>query len=72
MQSNKEAFLEIARGAILPTIVLAVFFTFILTLGDPEEKTQEKFKIVDKYGSCDVVRYTPENSAKYAYFLDCK
>ena len=33
----------------------------------------QKFEVVDTYkGRCDVVRYTPDNSARYTYFLDCK
>ena len=35
----------------------------------PEDK---KFEVVDTYKGCDVVRYTPDNSARYDYFLDCK
>ncbi len=33
---------------------------------------EQKFEIVDTYKGCDVVRYTPDYSAKYSYFLDCK
>jgi hypothetical protein len=33
---------------------------------------ERKFKVVDRYNGCDVVRYTPDYSAKFAYFLDCK
>ncbi len=32
----------------------------------------QKFAVVDKYQGCDVVRYTPDSSARYSYFLDCK
>jgi hypothetical protein len=32
----------------------------------------QKFEVVDTYRGCDVVRYTPDNSARYSYFLDCK
>lgn len=32
----------------------------------------QKFAVVDTYKGCDVVRYTPDNSARYSYFLDCK
>ena len=32
----------------------------------------ERFKVVDKYRGCEVVRYTPQNDAKYHYFLNCK
>ena len=33
---------------------------------------EQKFEVVDNYKECDVVRYTPDNSARYSYFLDCK
>jgi len=33
---------------------------------------ERKFEVVDTYKGCDVVRYTPDYSAKFAYFLDCK
>ena len=33
---------------------------------------ERKFEVVDAYKGCDVVRYTPDYSARYAYFLDCK
>ena len=33
---------------------------------------ERKFDVVDTYKGCDVVRYTPDYSARYAYFLDCK
>ena len=33
---------------------------------------EQKFEVVDTYKGCDVVRYTPDYSAKYAYFLHCK
>jgi hypothetical protein len=30
-----------------------------------------KFKVVDTYNNCDVIQYTPTNSARYSYFLHC-
>ena len=33
---------------------------------------ERKFEVVDTYKGCNVVRYTPDYSAKFAYFLDCK
>jgi hypothetical protein len=33
---------------------------------------ERKFDVVDTYRGCNVVRYTPDYSAKFAYFLDCK
>lgn len=32
---------------------------------------EQRFEVVDEYKKCDVVRYTPDGSARYAYFLDC-
>ncbi len=32
----------------------------------------KKFEVVDTYKGCDVVRYTPDHSARYTYFLDCR
>jgi hypothetical protein len=71
MQTDKEAFREIVRGAIVPTVVLVLFFTFILTLGEPDDAPREKFKVVDQYGPCEVVRYTDDTN-RWHYFLDCK
>ena len=31
----------------------------------------ERFKVVDKYRGCDVVRYAPQNDAKYHYLMYC-
>ncbi len=32
---------------------------------------EQKFEVVDNYNGCSVVRYTPDNSARDTYFLDC-
>ena len=34
--------------------------------------SNQKFAVVDRYKGCDVVQYTPDHSARYTYFLDCK
>ena len=70
MQTDREAFWEFARGAIVPTVVLVLFFTFILTLGEPDDTPREKFKVVDNYSGCNVVRYTDDTNRWY-YFLHC-
>ena len=31
----------------------------------------QKFAVVDAYTGCEVVRYTPDNSARSSYFSDC-
>jgi hypothetical protein len=33
---------------------------------------EQKFAVVDRYNNrCSVIQYTPDNSARYFYFLDC-
>ena len=71
MQTDKEAFIEFVRGATIPTVVLVLFFTFIFTLGGKQEEPTQKFKVVDQYGPCEVVRYTDDTN-RWHYFLDCK
>jgi hypothetical protein len=70
--SDREAFIEFARGAAFFIGIGAVFLLFVVTLGKPESKTEEKFKIVDHYGDCAIVRYSPKSEARYVYFLDCQ
>lgn len=36
-----------------------------------QKEPSQKFEVVDTYNNCEVVRYTPVNSARYHYFLDC-
>ena len=38
---------------------------------EPKPEPQ-RFEVVAKYDGCDVVRYDPEYSARYSYFLDCR
>ncbi len=74
MLTNKEFIIEFARGAGLTALVMCVFFAVILLMGRPSEmkKPEDRFKVVDQYGPCEVVRYAPKNGANFAYFLDCK
>ena len=69
--SNKEAFWEFARGFSVGLGIIGLFLLFIVTLGRQEDKPSERFKVVDKYRYCDVVRYDAKDSARYFYFLDC-
>jgi hypothetical protein len=45
-------------------LVLAMFSNW-------KEEPQEKYKVVDHYGTCAVVRYT-DDSNRWHYFLDCR
>jgi hypothetical protein len=71
MQTDKEALKEFSRGVVFmigmvagPLLILAVL------LGRAENAPVTKFEVVDKYGKCEVVRYTDETN-HWNYFLDC-
>ena len=74
MQSNKEALQDILMGASFGFVVVGVLILFTITLGKPNDKarSEDRFKVVDQYGPCEVVRYAPKTGGNYAYFLDCK
>ncbi len=64
------------KGTIIFVIGMA-FLTFLLNCAANWSESQpsrpdERFKVVDQYGPCEVVRYAPKNGGNYAYFLDCK
>jgi hypothetical protein len=53
--------------------IILIFST--MKQNQPAEALQyeSKFEVVDRYQNrCDVIQYTPDNSARYSYFLDCK
>ena len=70
-QSNKEAFNEFARGVTFCIAVVAGLMLFVGIFGTADEKPQEKYKVVDHYGTCAVVRYTDKTN-RWHYFLDCR
>jgi len=69
--TDKEAFNEFAKGASFVIVVMGVFVLFIGLIGTPEVEPTEKFKVVDRYEECSVVRYT-DPSNNWHYFLDCR
>jgi hypothetical protein len=50
------------------TITLLISSWFEMQPSPPDQK----FSVVDTYNGCDVIQYSPTNSARYSYFLDCK
>ena len=47
---------------------------FYMLKPEPQQPDAPKsnFEVVDTYKGCDVVQYTPDYSARYTYFLDCR
>jgi len=74
-EEDKYALKELLRGVSVFLGASAVFIIILIVLahfasgGKPLEAS---FEVVDKYDNrCNVIRYTPDNSARYVYFLDC-
>ena len=74
MQTNKEALQEVGKGVAFGLLGMGLFILLIWIPNRmfPETKPEERFRVIDKYGPCEVVRYAPKNGANSAYFLDCK
>jgi len=52
-------------------IVLAGFSLVIMQMiFSDSTKSEEKFKVVDRYENCNIIRYT-DASNRYQYFLQC-
>lgn len=68
--TNKEAFYEFARGLTVGLGIFGVAVLFIAILTPSNVETEKRFEIVDKYGDCNVVRYT-DDTQRWHYFLDC-
>ena len=58
---NKEFLKEFMLGVSVVIGGLAVFILFIAIIGTPESPQDEvgspKFKVIDQYNKCDIVRY---------------
>lgn len=64
------------RAVLLGVIVGMGFLSLLMVINPGEDvkpvEPKSNFEVVDTYKGCDVVRYTPDQSARYTYFLDCK
>lgn len=74
-KDDKEFLKEFAGGLAIGIGVAGVFVMCVaLTgalIGKPESKLEDRFKVVDTYSNCAIVRYRPENRAQDVFFLDC-
>ena len=66
--------------AVLLGVIVGMGFLFLFVVLHPGEDvkpvealdSKSNFEVVDTYKGCEVVRYTPDQSARYTYFLDCR
>jgi len=70
--NRQDYYRAVLLGVIVGMGFLSLFYVF-LSPGEDVKPTEpdQKFFVVDAYKGCDVVRYTPDDSARYTYFLDC-
>jgi hypothetical protein len=66
------------KAPLIFTVIVSIFLlTFLMNgfanlLESQPLPPNQKFEIIEQYKGCDVIRYTPDHSARYTYFLDCK
>jgi hypothetical protein len=72
MSSDDKEFLkEFSRGVAFCIAVVGGVIMFVAIFGTVDKGPVEKYKVVDHYGTCAVVRYT-DDSQRWHYFLDCR
>ena len=72
---DKTAMREFLNGFLGVCGGIAIFLAIVYfsSGGGTETPSNERFKVVDRYDNrCDVIRYSPGNTATFKYFLDCK
>ena len=70
-KDDKEFLKEFSRGFAFCVAVVGGLLMFVSIFGTFEKEPQEKYKVVDHYGTCAVVRYT-DDTQRWHYFLDCR
>lgn len=70
--TDKETFYEFARGLTVGLGIFALSLLFMAMITPSNVETEKRFEVADKYGDCNVVRYTPLQRAESVYFLDCR
>jgi hypothetical protein len=73
MQTDREFLQEVGKGVAFGLLGMGLFIllVWVLNVAGPGTKPEERFKVVDQYQGCDVVRYT-DSSNRYNYLLHCK
>lgn len=77
---DKEALKEVLLGARNFILIVALVFLLYAIINGAANwleaqptPSNQRFEVVDRYENrCDVVRYNPDGSARYSYFLHCE
>lgn len=69
---DKQALKEFLSGAGVVIGISAVLVVIVFVFFNQSVEETQKFKVVDEYKGCEVVRYAPDKTATYKYFLKCK
>ena len=68
--TDREALFEFLKGAGFVLLMMGTFAFIVGTISLQNKEPVEKFKVIDTYGTCAIVRYT-DPSQQWHYFLDC-
>ena len=71
-EEDKVAFKEFRNGVVLTLGVVGIAMLIIVALSNNTPINESSFEVVDRYKGCDVVRYAPQQTATYKYFLYCE
>ena len=71
-EDDKYAFKEFRNGVALTLGVVVIVMLTVVALSNMTPIDESPFEVVDRYKECDVVRYTPQQTATYKYFLYCE
>ena len=72
-EDDKAAFKEFRNGVAVTLGVVGIAMLIIGALSMNDTPINEaSFEVVDRYKECDVVRYAPQQTATYKYFLYCE
>ena len=72
-EDDKAALKEFRNGVAVTLGIVGIAMLIIGALSMNDTPIDESsFEVVDKYKECDVVRYAPQQTATYKYFLYCE
>lgn len=73
--SDRKALINflVGTGVVLSSLFIFILvFIILVFLFGGVSLPDKKFTVVDSYKGCDIVRYAPDGSGKFHYFLDCE